>query len=49
MPMSLPHVVVAPDPARLVRREDLGSDATTQVLVAELKRRFADAGALQRR
>ena len=49
MPMSLPHVVVAPDPARLVRREDLGSDATTRVLVAELKRRFADAGALQRR
>lgn len=48
MPMSLPHVVVAPEPARLVRREDLGSDATTRLLVAELKRRFADAGALQR-
>jgi hypothetical protein len=49
MPMSMPHVAIAPEPARLVRREDLGSDATTRVLVAELKRLFADAGALQQR
>jgi hypothetical protein len=49
IPMSLPHVVIAPEPARLVRREELGSEATTRVFVAELKRRFADAGALQRR
>lgn len=46
MPMSLPPVVVAPEPARLVPREDLGSEKTTRTLVAELKRRFADKGAV---
>jgi hypothetical protein len=38
-PMGLPHVVVAPGPARVVRREDLANDATTRSLIAELKRR----------
>jgi hypothetical protein len=46
MPTGLPHVLVAPEPARVVRREDLDSDATTRALMAELKRRFADQGAL---
>jgi hypothetical protein len=46
VPMGLPHVLVAPEPARLVRREDLGSETTTRTLVAELKRRFADEGAV---
>lgn len=46
MPMGLPHVLVAPEPARLVRREDLGSETTTRTLLAEMKRRFADEGAV---
>ncbi len=46
VPMGLPHVVVAPEPPRLVRREDLGDATTTQTLTAELKRRFADEGAV---
>lgn len=46
VPMGLPHVVVAPEPPRLVRREDLGDATTTQTLIAELKRRFADEGAV---
>lgn len=46
VPMGLPHILVAPEPARLVRREDLGSETTTRTLVAELKRRFADEEAV---
>jgi uncharacterized protein DUF4062 len=46
VPMGLPHVVVAPEPPRLVKREDLGNEATTRTLTAELKRRFADEGAV---
>ncbi len=46
MPMGLPEVVVAPNPPREVRREELGSDAITQTLVAEVRRKFADAGAV---
>ena len=32
----------------LVKREDLGTEATTRTLTAELKRRFADEGAVHR-
>lgn len=46
VPMGLPYVVVAPRPPRLVKREDLGADGTTRTLTAELKRRFADQGAV---
>jgi hypothetical protein len=46
VPMGMPSVVVAPQPPRLIRREDLGQDATTRMLQAELKRRFADEGAV---
>jgi hypothetical protein len=46
MPAGLPPVLIAPEPARLVRREDLSGEATTRMLIAELKRRFADAGAV---
>jgi hypothetical protein len=48
MPMNLPHVLVAPEPARIVRREDFATDASSKLLVAELKRKFADAGAVHR-
>lgn len=48
VPMGLPHVVVAPEPPRLVKREDFGNEATTRTLTAELKRRFADEGAVHR-
>ncbi len=48
VPMGLPHVVVAPEPPRLGKREDLGTDAITRTLIAELKRRFADEGAVHR-
>ncbi|MEA2331633.1 MAG: hypothetical protein QOH58_1771 [Thermoleophilaceae bacterium] len=46
VPMGLPHVVVAPEPPRLIKREGLGNEATTRTLTAELKRRFADEGAV---
>lgn len=48
VPMGLPNVVVAPEPPRLVKHEDLGNEATTRTLTAELKRRFADEGAVHR-
>jgi hypothetical protein len=44
--MRLPPTVVAPEPARLVQREDMGSGQLTSLLVAEVKRAFADAGAV---
>jgi hypothetical protein len=46
VPMGLPNVVVAPEPARLVRREDIAGEGTSRMLFAELKRRFADANAV---
>jgi hypothetical protein len=46
VPMRLPRVLVAPEPPRIVRREDFGSESTTRMLISELKRRFADAGAV---
>lgn len=45
--MSLPRVIVAPEPAVIVRRVDLTGAATRQRLVAALKRVFADANALE--
>jgi hypothetical protein len=47
--MSLPQVIVAPDPAAVVRRADLTSAATHQRLIAAVKRVFADANALETR
>jgi hypothetical protein len=49
VPMGLPELLVVPDPPRLVKREDLGNDATTRTLIAELRRRFADHGAVHGR
>lgn len=46
VPMGLPAVVLAPNPPRQVRREDLGSEALTRSLLAETKRKFADANAV---
>lgn len=46
MPMGLPDVIITPEPARLVRREDLGNQTVTRTLLAEMKRRFADEGAV---
>jgi hypothetical protein len=46
VPIGLPQVVVAPEPPRLIKRDDLGNEATTRMLIAELKRRFADEGAV---
>jgi hypothetical protein len=45
--MSLPQVIVAPDPATVVRRVDLPAAETRQRLVAGVKRVFADANALE--
>jgi hypothetical protein len=44
--MGLPQVLVVPDPARVVRREDLADGKTVAALAAEVKRAFADAGAI---
>lgn len=46
IPTGLPHLLVSPEPARLVRREDLDSERTARALLAEMKRRFADRGAV---
>jgi Domain of unknown function (DUF4062) len=43
---SLPEVAIAPQPARIFRRADLSRDETAVVLVAELRRLFVDAGAV---
>jgi hypothetical protein len=40
--------VVVPDPPRIVRRAEVGSDEIAARLVAEARRVFADAGAVQR-
>jgi len=50
MPMGgaggLPAILVAPDPPEVARREDCTDPRTASGLVAEVKRRFADAGAI---
>ncbi len=48
MGSSLPALVVAPEPAAVVRRADVASDELVRRLVAEVRRVFADAGAVDR-
>lgn len=43
---SLPEVAVAPQPARVLRRPDLARDESVHGLVAEMRRLFVDAGAV---
>jgi hypothetical protein len=43
---SMPETAIAPQPARVLRRADLDRDETTAALTAEVRRVFADAGAL---
>lgn len=43
---SLPALIVAPEPAQIVRRQDVGSQAVNNALTASLRRVFADANAL---
>jgi hypothetical protein len=43
---SLPETAIAPQPARVLRRADLGRDETARGLVAEMRRLFVDAGAV---
>jgi hypothetical protein len=45
--MSLPQVIIAPEPAAVVRRVDLTTASTRERLVAAVKRIFADANALE--
>jgi hypothetical protein len=45
--MSLPQVIVAPDPPTVLRRVDLPGAETCRRLVATVKRVFADANALE--
>jgi hypothetical protein len=47
VPMGTPQTVVAPEPAAVLRREDVGTPSATRALAIALKRRFADFGALQ--
>lgn len=46
--MAMPQDVVAPDPARLVRRLDVPGEELPRQLVAAVKRVFADCGALEK-
>jgi hypothetical protein len=46
MGWGLPQTVYAPDPATIVRRADVGSDRVARQVVAEVKRIFADARAV---
>lgn len=45
--MSLPSVVVAPDPAEVIARGQLADDALARKIRAAIHRVFADAGAVQ--
>ena len=49
MPMSMPHVLIAPDPPMQARRADLAQPATVDRLHAELRRGFELAGGVQQR
>jgi hypothetical protein len=44
---SIPSPLVAPDPALIVRRADVGTTSTNRVLAVSLKQAFADHGAVQ--
>ncbi len=46
VPMGGPATVVVPQPALLLRREDVGAEESRNRLVVSLKRAFADHGAL---
>lgn len=48
MGMQTPPTVVVPEPATVIRRGEVGSDALARRLVAEARRVFADAGAIAR-
>ncbi|CAN5716546.1 hypothetical protein BH18ACT13_BH18ACT13_08070 [soil metagenome] len=43
---SMPETAIAPQPARVLRRADLARDETITGLVAEMRRIFVDAGAV---
>jgi hypothetical protein len=43
---SLPETAIAPEPARVLRRADLGREETARGLVAEMRRLFVDADAV---
>jgi hypothetical protein len=42
----MPAVAIVPEPARVLRRADLARDETVRGLVAEMRRLFVDAGAV---
>jgi hypothetical protein len=42
----MPATAVVPKPARVLRRADLPRDETVRGLVAEMRRLFVDAGAV---
>jgi hypothetical protein len=44
---SLPQTVVAPDPAPVVRKQDVGGGAVHHRMIAAVRRVFADANALE--
>jgi hypothetical protein len=44
--MSLPETVIVPEPPAIVRRADIAGEALAGRLVAEVRRLFADAGAV---
>ena len=43
---SMPETAIAPQPALVIRRADLARDETVARLVAEMRRVFVDAGAV---
>ena len=43
---SIPQPLIAPSPALVVRRTDVGSNESVQRLAIHVKRAFADHGAL---
>ena len=45
---GMPQTVVVPDPPTVVRRAEIGGDQLTKRLVAEVRRVFADAGAVEK-
>ncbi len=46
MAMSMPSTVVVPEPAAVVRRPEVGGEQLAKRLVAEVRRVFADGGAV---
>jgi len=43
---SLPEIAIAPQPAPVIRRPDLAREETVRGLLAEMRRLFVDAGAV---